>query len=244
MKDVAIAIKKEGGMVRIALKLDASGSKRLGVLRAQCIISNRTLTHHNGPVDYIPLKHNLPASKLPLFDKALASLASSRQSYQLRVGMPFIARGTSHPLVFFAIESIEIYEELSKILKDIPLLNFSGQPKPNFRPRFMVEGALSLEEAEQTLKNALQKYEAGIENVTGIGLALYHEKFLPQHKRRSGHKPGPRTDSGDWKVFPFTGLISMLLLAGKATALQAQRTFANSSVVHLSLRLLFLRPSP
>jgi len=70
----------------------------------------------------------------------------------------------------------------------------------------MVEGALSPEEAEQTLKNALQKYEAGIENVTGIDLALYHEKALTRHQLMSGHKSGPRTEPGDWKVFPFTGL--------------------------------------
>jgi hypothetical protein len=57
----------------------------------------------------------------------------------------------------------------------------------------MVECALSPEEAEQTLKNALQKSEAGIENVTGIGLALYHEKALTQHQRMSGHKSGPHT---------------------------------------------------
>jgi hypothetical protein len=208
VKDVAIAIVREGGRVRIALKLDASDSKRLGAFRAQCIIPSRTLAHANGPVEYIPLKHNLPASKLPLIDKALASLASGRQPYQLRVGRPFVTRGTSRPLVSFEIispETLQIYEELSRTLRDITPMHLSGQFEYKFRPRFMVECALSPEEAEQTLKNAVQKYEAGIENVTGIGLALYHEKALTRHQRTSGHKSGPHT-GGDWKVFPFTGL--------------------------------------
>ncbi|KAE9382012.1 hypothetical protein N431DRAFT_393769 [Stipitochalara longipes BDJ] len=189
----------------IALKLDGLSSKRLDDLRAQCFIPSRALARRHDPVEYIILMHRLPASKRPLFEEILVSLASIRQSYQLAIGRPFITKGISHPSVSFDIESqetLQIHKKLSKSFKEVPPIQLSPYYERKFRPKFTVDSKLTLEEAEQTLEKSLQRYKEGIESVTGIGLAFrLHPPF-----RRGQRKYDPAFMFADWTVFPFPRL--------------------------------------
>jgi len=219
VRDVAIAIQKEGGIIHVALKLDALGSKRLGELRAQCIIPSRALTHPYGPIEYIFLKQKLPASKRSVVAETLATLASRQHSYELKIGRPFITKGTSRPIVSFDIQSpetLQIQEDLSRTLRDIPILQLI--PRHNkFRPKFGVDSALAPEEAVQTLKKALEKYEAGIENVMGIGLALSKDYLFTPAQLKNPEKR-PDLDPRTWEVFPFKGVGWCVPFSGKEAA--------------------------
>lgn len=126
----------------------------------------------------------------------------------MRVGKPFIASRKAHHGVSFPIESeitLHIYQRLSQQFKDTPplSLNTVSHPKPQLRPRFTIDTKLTPEEAEQTLKKALDAHKDGIESVTGIGLALRHEFVRPRGVPKELLQ---RHWFSEWKIFPFGGV--------------------------------------
>lgn len=175
-KEITTALFRDKGRKAIIwLRIAEPDSKALDELRAKYYIKNNprpTVKRH------LSLFTQFPSSGCSFYEDVLARYASSLEPFKLGfITHPFIQISTFKKAVGLDIESpalFNLHSDLSREFEYVKLLK--EQPKypkkDRFRPKFMLQAGLSMEEAEDMHRRVIKDHPGGFGQFTVDGFCL------------------------------------------------------------------------
>jgi hypothetical protein len=204
-EQIARAIRKEGGVIEVYLKLDDVGSHNFGRIRERCCEGGDARGFK--PLSYISLFRRFPASGRPPHRVTISKFSHPQTPFEIEAAYPFIAnrtKGMLHVQVAAPVQNT-LCQDLAVAFKGIHTVELAKpSPPPVPRPKFLIRCRLSDEEVHKKLQFAKENFERGPRTATAVGLSL---KFWPD---RSPHLTKfPPISEGpyacEYEDFPFLG---------------------------------------